>query len=431
MMVNGNDSNLRIGPANQTPMTTTAMGQRDQLGLNRPNSEMRSVVVAGDMAGDDISVSATSFATSIGGGQSMSIREMAKAERRALKRARKELEMALANLPAPQFEYELEAPEMVTDEDDHDDKKMQVEKDAADIEAENLAQLEREAAKLYEKRSSVVKRKDLPRPVGAITDKMVLETVEAPNQDDAETLAQNLIREEMLVILQHDAFKFPVTRKEVQADKKKNDKKNKMKTLSEVNIPIPPEKPLQMISDESFKSAKEMLDNEVERLVQEKRSLALDMYRDIQSEEEMKALLVQETMKSRLSEDKHDSQEYLKVEYKCLIDKIRNLQKKNDKLESKLSIMNGGYMKRCNALYETAQNDFAEIQNSRIEESVYRTLMLMEKRGISSRVEKLQNEIDELENIEAGLQKRYGDLLHEKTRRKILNRQKEQTVTLA
>lgn len=427
-MLKGNESNLRSDTANQTPMTTT-MGQRDQLGLNRPNSEMRSVIVASDTAGDDVSVSATSFATSIGG-QSMSIREMAKAERKALKRARKELEMALANLPAPQFEYELEAPEMVTDDDDQDNKKMDVQKDAADVEAENLAQLEKEAAKLYEKRSSVVKRKDLPRPVGAIIDEMVLDSQLQPaNDDDVETLAETLIREEMLAILQHDAFSFPVTYNGIQSEKKKNDKKNKVKAISVMNIPMPPEKPLQMISDESFKCAKEMLDAEVERLIQEKRSMAFDVYRDIESEEEMKALLVQATMKTKMPDEEDISHDDLKVEYGNLIQKIKHLQKQNDKLESKLIIMNGGYMKRCNALYETIQSNYAEIQNSRIEESVYKSLMLLEKRGITTRVEKLEGEIEELESIEANLQKRYGDLLHEKTRHKILIRQKEQSAS--
>lgn len=430
-MVNGIESNLRSVVANQTPMTTT-MGQRDQLGLNRPNSEMRSVVGADDMVGDDVSVSATSFATSVGGGQSMSIREMAKAERRALKRARKELEMALANLPAPQFEYELEAPEMVTDEDDHDhQQKMDVEKDAADIEAENLAQLEREAARLYEKRSSVVKRKDLPRPVGAIVEEMVLESVEDSKDDDAEAFAQYLVREEMLVILQHDAFQFPVICNDVKAEKKKNEKKNKLKAISTVNTPLPPEKPLQMISDESFKSAKELLDVEVEKLIQEKRSLAFDVYRDVQSEDEIKAFLVQEAMKSSMDGNAPLSHDDLRLEYNSLVDNIKRLQKQNDKLESKLTIMNGGYMKRCDALYETIQSNVAEIQNSRIEESVYRTLMQLEKKGIAARVEKLQNEIEDLESIEATLQKRYGDLLHEKARRKILNRRKEQPATSA
>ena len=67
----------------QTPMTTS---NRDQLGLNRPDSTMH----PGMDMGDDVSVSATSFATSVGD-HSMSIKEIARAERRAAKKARKKI----------------------------------------------------------------------------------------------------------------------------------------------------------------------------------------------------------------------------------------------------------------------------------------------------------------------------------------------------
>jgi len=52
------------------------------------------------------------------GSCTMTIKEIAIAERRAAKRAKKELELALKNLPAPQFEYELAAINAITDDDD-------------------------------------------------------------------------------------------------------------------------------------------------------------------------------------------------------------------------------------------------------------------------------------------------------------------------
>ena len=104
--------------------------------------------------GDDVSISGTSFATSVGD-RSMSMKEIARAERRATKKARKELEMALASLPAPQFEYELAAPNAVTDDEE---ARVTMEKDAVDLEAEELVRFEKEAAEAYAERSSVVKR---------------------------------------------------------------------------------------------------------------------------------------------------------------------------------------------------------------------------------------------------------------------------------
>lgn len=423
----GNKSMSR-GAADQTPMT---IGRRDQLGLNRPNSEMRPGTAGGDM-GDDVSISATSFATSVGG-QSMSIREMAKAERRAMKRARKELEVALANLPAPQFEYELAAPDMVTDDDD-EHVKMTVEKDAAELEAEEMARLDKEAAKLYEARSSVVKRVELPRPMGAITDAMVLdETGSADDQEadaDAEVVALNLVRNEMLQILQHDAYKFPVLSSgEGEVDKKKKkDKKKKSKSGPTITAPAPPDKPLELISNEAFLAAQEMLNAEVDDLIQEKRSLATDLIGSFESDLEMKESLNLQTIKSSIANDTmFDEQvDKLQDEFNALAEAIKALRKQNDKMEQKLSIKNGGYVKRCSEFNDTILKNFAEIQNSKIEESVYKNLMGHEQRGMTVRIEKLQDEIQELQSIEARLQKQYGDLSHEKNRHKILIRQKEQ-----
>jgi len=387
----------------------------------------------GDM-GDDVSISATSFATSVGG-QSMSIREMAKAERRAMKRARKELEMALANLPAPQFEYELAAPDMVTDDDD-EHVKMTVEKDAAELEAEEMARLDKEAAKLYEARSSVVKRVELPRPIGAVTDAMVLDETGSADDEfagsDAEMAALNLVRNEMLQILQHDAYKFPVLSSgEGEVDKKKKkDKKKKSKNGPTITItaPAPPAKPLELISNEAFLAAQELLNAEVDTVIQEKRSLATDLIGSFESDFEMKESLNLQTIKSTIANGAmvDETVDKLQDEFHALAEAIKGLRKHNDKMEQKLSIKNGGYMKRCSAFNDTILKNFAEIQNSRIEESVYKNLMGHEQRGITVRLEKLRDEIQELQSIEAKLQKEYGDLSHEKNRHKILIRQNEQ-----
>ena len=89
----------------------------------------------------------------------MTIKKLVITERRAAKRARRELELALEKLPAPQFEYEIATPDVVTedDEDDEVDRKNRItEKDRAEVEAEEMERLRKAAEKLYEERSSVV-----------------------------------------------------------------------------------------------------------------------------------------------------------------------------------------------------------------------------------------------------------------------------------
>jgi hypothetical protein len=78
--------------------------------------------------------------------------------------------------------------------------------------------------------------------------------------------------------------------------------------------------------------------------------------------------------------------------------------------------MNGGYSKRAEKFREDILQNFAELQNARIEESVYRTLQSHEVQGGINRIEGLKEDIAGLRGEEALLQKRYGDLVVEKRR---------------
>lgn len=407
---------------NQTPMS---QGHRDKLGLNRPNSVLRQENVASGM-GDDVSISGTSFATSIGD-RSMSIKELARAERNAAKRARKELELALANLPAPQFEYELGAPEPITDDDG--DERMVVERDAADIEAEAIARLEAEAAKRYEERSSVVKRADLPRPLGAIHEAMVVNTVNVDFDSSSEAMAHQMLEKEALLLLQHDAFSFPL----VVNDDTKSDKKSKKDKKKKTNSSIPPSKPLEFFEIEHLDAAQDMLQAETDILIQEKRQLANKSNTFFESDNDFIKLLQKESIVASIKEafnqnysengwaiDSQDKLSSLRAEFDTLQSEIKSVKKLNDKMDHKFSIKTGGYAKRYEAFTQSALETFAETQNSKIEENVYKLLLAHETRGIQQRIEKLQDEIETLEKTESSLQKQYGDLLHERNRQKIL-----------
>jgi predicted Mrr-cat superfamily restriction endonuclease len=184
---------------------------------------------------------------------------------------------------------------------------------------------------------------------------------------------------------------------------------------------------LQLVSNEAFEAAKELLQAEVDIVIQEKRSLATDLIGSIESDYEMKESLNLQTIKSSIVHGITDDEtpDQIQDEFNSLTVAIKVLKKQNDKMEQKLSIKNGGYSKRCSAFSESSLKNFAEIQHSRIEESVYRSLMGHEQRGMANRIEKLEEEIENLQSIEAKLQKNYGDLMHEKNRHKLLTRQKE------
>ena len=242
-----------------------------------------------------------------------------------------------------------------------------------------------------------------------------------------DNMAEELIRQEMFHLLQHDAYQFPYLLPGEGSDNKKKKDKKKKKSKS-VPVAAPPEKPLGFISEEMFEAAKQLLNAEEDLVIQDKRQLATDIIGSFQSDEEMKNALDMETLKCSLRNEagvNDQSIKMLQAEYSSLTESIMSIRKQTDKIESKLSIKNGGFVKRCNSFKEAAQQSLAEIQHSKIEESVYLSLMAHEQKGMESRIETLQDEIEVLEGMEAKFQKQYGDLLHEKNRHKILIRQQE------
>jgi pre-mRNA-splicing factor CDC5/CEF1 len=363
----------------QTPL-------RDELGLNP----------------DDVSV-VSGFTTGAG-----SIRDLARQERRAVKRARQELEEALAALPAPQFEYELATPD-----DERDADVMQVETiyepDMADMETADQERRQGEAERLYKARSTVLKRNDLPRPFGPIPDLSVSTSSES----------QALVEAEFVKLLKHDDHVYPV----VESDGKKRAKKRK-------KDPLAKEIKLDIISEDALDKAREMLNHEAEELVRLKIlqiketngnygseygiSVAMARVAAHVSREGASNLFYQENAGGYVE---HGNElEALKSEFQTIREATMALRKKNDKITTKLSVKNGGYNLRAKTLQDEMLQFFALRRNHTIERAVFENLASLEDLGAIQRTEGIQDELAALEREEASLQKQYGDFLLEKKR---------------
>ena len=381
------------GRYNQTPLSTLP---RDELGLNRM-----------DMAGgDDISVSATSFATTITG-RTKTIKEIAREERMALKQARKELEMALASLPLPQFEYELAVPDVVTEDEDHDgvNHSRAPEDDAIDIENEKRNQILLEAAKRLNMQSSVLKRKDLPRPFGVI-ERTIVEPI--PTIPDDESSALRMILEEMYLLLEHDAFSNPCLAQNVatQVTRKDRDKKDKTKRRHNTQIVLPPMPsiPLEAFSEDDLRAAKTLVENET-------RSVSVD---NLYCTASTTNVWFGKSTVEEVSVGEHVTA--LMDEFQSLKDASNFIRRKADKIEAKLNIKNQGYAKRSECMKQDILQRFAEFQHKKIEAGVFSMLSLHEQKGFEQRIKQLEDEIDVLRGSESSSQKRYGALVHEKNR---------------
>lgn len=390
---------------------------RDRYGLNRPQSELRSV------ADDSASVGASTFATTTTA--AMSIRELAREERRAAKRARKELEAALAALPTPQFEYELEAPMDV-----HDDLGANVEtvieEDMADIEAEQRRQLREEADKLYEARSSVVKRADLPRPVGGIPAE--LSSLNNPDGGNAYSPAlqeaEALIDEERLTLLKHDAHAFPVDAPSLLVDGGSSGKKGKKRKKDKMDVSsLPRETPLDPIPEQALDAAKDLIAKETYQLLETKAHLYISRG-ETSTLSQAKELVLHEMAMFKPQEnsiftqdgtwketsDERSVAQSLALEFDTLQEAASALRKKNEKTESKLALLTGGLAKRADKTTGDILQMYHGLQNASIEESVYETLRDQEERGAVARIDRLRSDIAKLQTDEQRLQAVYQDL---------------------
>eukprot|EP00977_Amphora_coffeiformis_P010510 scaffold2476_cov193-Amphora_coffeaeformis.AAC.5 len=361
--------------ANRTP------ARRDALGLNSSGVD------------DGASVGASTFASSRYLSDSDELRQRAREERRALKAARQRIEAALAALPAPQFEYELAVPavETVDDDDNEMEGKSKRPLDQSDVEASERRAKRQKADKELEARSTVLKRADLPRPVHINPGAVVVESDTYPE-------AAELVREEMLKLLQHDAYAHPVVTK-----KKKQGPA----------VPAPAVA-LELIDLEMLQNARELIEAEASIVSKDKANSNAGAL-PIEATDDL--VLVKGKWQSATSED--DRLASLKAQFAALQDATAELRKRNDKLEQKLAVVNGGYAKRAGALKDEILHTVGALHNSRIEKAVFGLLQRQEASGGAARVDKLQEEVDQLKATEAALQKVYGDLRIERRRQQV------------
>jgi hypothetical protein len=319
-----------------------------------------------------------------------------------------------------------------------------MEMDTADLEAQELQRLREEAAKLYEARSSVLKKPDLPRPVGAIAPLAVLGSAPTTAHDGSFLAeADQLIREELLALLQHDAHAHPVMAPEEASSSKKKKKSKKRKKTSEPEVSLPEARPLDPVDETLLDQAKELLEAETQLVWKEAQdTMSSDQGQYVSDSKELKQTLAAVNAKLSIhtagvelvyqadkgwkeSIDPKKKGELavmttLKAELNAIMEATAGLQKKADKLEQKLTLKHGGYVKRAASLQTSLAETFEQLQHASLEQHVYHMLRRYETRGMTSRTLQLEADVAALQTDEATLQKMYGNQLHEKNRLNLL-----------
>ena len=386
-----------VSSISRSSVSATPLVRRDQFGLNNaPNAPNAPPSDFSDTA------SYSSFASSI--------RSSAKEERRAAKKARLDLINALNALPEPQFEYELAAPEELSAHDESDAPMDVVVEDAADVEKRMAEKKRLEAEAEYASRSSVAKRIDeLPR-LGSSFSSSALSlpcssSAEESSKEEAAS-AMASIRNEMLALLNRDASDYPLA----------SDKKRKMESSSSSS--------LEVIPASNLEAARTLLAREGEKAMQ------ADANNMNVSVEELAELIAKESADGasdmvyleggwKSNPSKSEVVSALEIEYDKISKSTEVIVKKIEKLEKKLAVRFGGYVKKSDEKRREIVSKGKEIENVQIEKAVFERLGAMEVKIIPGRVEKLRGEVDAFEVLQNQLQSEYASLYAQKEEEKL------------
>lgn len=300
--------------------------------------------------------------TSVALSSVMSVRDQARHDRRAAKAARARLAKALQQLPAPQFEYDLQAPpEDGVGKPSAEDSVPALVPDQADVDRQVEMEI---ASRVY--KSSVSQRPELPFPP-------LLKTKPG----------DSALLKEMAVIIQHDAHEYPVPRQS-----------------------LPPKVDLEQLV--GLDNARRLISEEVQRT-------GVGEARFVRTEEDTAVYVPGKGWVSNPSES--DQIANLRQEFEALQKATASLHKQNTKRDKKLTIKTKGYLQRAQQLHSATLESYQTWQAGVIEESVYRRLQKEETFAASSRLDSLRSDIKELRAIEASLQKKYGALVVAQRRR--------------
>jgi pre-mRNA-splicing factor CDC5/CEF1 len=298
---------------------------------------------------------------------------------------------ALANLPKPQNDYEIQLPELPSEEQEEREEEL-TEQDASDLLLKQQ-RLEEERESVRLKLRSQVLQRGLPRPVNISSS---FKEFESKNEDPYLKQAEELLRKEIISFITYEAAAYP---------------------LKGVKPP----------SSASYNNSFALSDmEEAKRLIaQEVGEVKSTVYKGGFSEEEFDKAW-NETREEFIYVP--TQRKYVRTTQASKKDKIESLSQSLDnvrklmgkeaaraqKLEQKLNIYNGGYQNRAGTLFKQIYEAWNQYDQGYTELQCFTALKHLENEAIPNRIEQLKTMVKEQEEREGDLQKKYQNLITER-----------------
>lgn len=334
-----------------------------------------------------------------------------RAEKLRKQELREQLRAGFGNLPAPQNEYSIQLLPPVEDEEEEDGEQMNP--DMSDV-------LERQRAEEKEKVEAVLKRRSkalqrgLPRPEIKSLE-VIAKLVEYSKGRQAVSVqeeGEDLVRREMLLLLQHDLGKYPPEEGEGK-EKKKGGKGDSGKMMSKFDIPE-----IEEYDEAELREARRLIKEEVEvvRQAMGHESVTMEDIAEAHGAcvEDFVFLPTRETYGEASVATNTEQLAARKVELEAVRKHMEGDTRRAVKLEQKLRVLTQGYQVRGENLWRNIEQRHKEMDLLLTELDCFRALHRQEQLAAPRRIESLQEEVQMMAERERSIQLRYENLLVER-----------------
>lgn len=343
--------------------------------------------------------------------EDMDVHDSAKLELRRQAELRRNLRSGLSNLPLPKNDYQVVIQPEPEDSDEPEEK---IEEDMSDRIARERAEEEARQQALLKKRSKVLQR-ELPRPPAASLE-LIKSSLMRADEDKSSFVpptlieqADEMIRKELLTLLDHDNAKYPLEDK-VDKEIKKGAKRAANK--KSVSVPM-----IEDFEEDEMKEADYLINEEAQ-------FLRIGMGHEDESFDEFV-----EAHKTCLNDIMYfptrnafglssvagnmEKLSALQYEFENVKKRMDDDTKKAQRLEQKIKLLTNGYQMRSGKIWSQIEATFKQMDTAGTEVECFQALQKQEQVAASHRINSLWEEVQKQKELERTLQKRYGDLIAE------------------
>ncbi|KAH7867515.1 hypothetical protein Vadar_034390 [Vaccinium darrowii] len=343
--------------------------------------------------------------------EDMDVHDSAKLELRRQAELRRNLRSGLSNLPLPKNDYQVVIQPEPEDSEEPEEK---IEEDMSDRIARERAEEEARQQALLKKRSKVLQR-ELPRPPAASLE-LIKSSLMRADEDKSSFVpptlieqADEMIRKELLTLLDHDNAKYPLEDK-VDKEIKKGAKRAANK--KSVSVPM-----IEDFEENEMKEADYLINEEAQflRIAMGHEDESFDEFVEAHKTCLNDIMYFPTRNAFGLSSVAGNMEKLsaLQYEFENVKKRMDDDTKKAQRLEQKIKLLTNGYQMRSGKIWSQIEATFKQMDTAGTEVECFQALQKQEQVAASHRINSLWEEVQKQKELERTLQKRYGDLIAE------------------